>query len=387
MTHFFVDSDLLLDSESLPQESIALTPSQTERAVQLSQAIAHEPAQWQTYLNTLGLLGFETWLQERAPALTMQPPLATELSNTTYTLDVEGIKLCLVVIGNLSDAVVSVPVEAIALPTHAAQLYVVLEVQEEQDQVLVKAWLRSDQLIQQQQIHDLQPDADDTYSLPLTWFDTNPDPLLLYLRCLAPSALPLGLANPPPSSPSPHPPFLNVALWLRNQLDAVAQDLAWVLLPPPIASAMRSTATAERESTAAQFARLLQELNRVGVEVPSKARGAFRDLQWGGVTVRLYAITWVLSQVDAPPEWSLLLVVSTPSGDRVPAGVRLQVQDREHLLIERSASPNAEEAYLYGRVIGTWSEQFWVTVVLSNGTSISLPPFSFNPDIAPSALL
>jgi hypothetical protein len=389
MTHFFVDSDVLLDSESLPPESIAILPNQVEQAVQISQTITDAAVQWQTYLNALGVLGFAAWLQERVPTVNVPVPSATELAGTTCTLEISGFKLCLMVMGSLSDTVVSVPVEAIESPINAAHLYVVLEVQEEQEQMLVKAWLSADQLLQQQQAQALQPDSDGTYSLPLTWFDFNPDSLVLYLRCLQPAALPLGLtpspqlalsAQPAPTPNTQHPtPLLNAALWLRDQLDTVAQELAWILLPPPVASAMRSTSTAERDSTTAQFERLLRELNRVGVEVPPQARGAFRDLRWGGLTVRLYALTWVMP-LDEQPEWSLLLVLSTPSGDRVPTGVRLQVRDQEQLLIERTANPETEANYLYGRVIGTWSEQFWVTIDMANGATVGLPPFSFNPE-------
>ncbi|HEY9619955.1 MAG TPA: DUF1822 family protein [Crinalium sp.] len=408
MTYSSVDSNLLFDSESLPIQSISLSAAQIERAIQLSQLATDEAAQWQTYLNTLGLLGFQDWLSERAPDLSIPFPIAAQLSGTTYTLEVGAFKLCLIVMGNLSDTVVSVPVEAIASSTQAAHLYVILEVQEEQEQMSVKACLRADRLTQQQQTHPLQPDSDGTYSLPLDWFESEPDNLLLYLRCLEPGTLPLGItastpqttvqptpelsstASPSPaSSPSPLPSpssqspttsLINAALWLRDQLDTVAQELSWVLLPPPVASAMRSAPTASADTTTDRFEQMVRELNRAGLDLPPHARGAFRDLQWGSITVRLYAIIWALPLADDQPEWTLLTVIGTPSGDRVPTGTRLQIQDQDQVLVERTATSTTQDAYLYGRVIGTWSEQFWVTVDMANGATITLPAFSFDPE-------
>ncbi|MBD2464381.1 DUF1822 family protein [Oscillatoria sp. FACHB-1407] len=393
MTFSFMDADARLDGEAIALDSISLSQAQIDQAVEQSQTVPADQ-QWQTYLDALALVGFEQWLSDRAPDLTLQA--------SSNTVTVGDFKLCLLTMGSLTDTVVTLPAGAIDSLETAAQLYVLLEVQEEQEQVLVKAILRSDQLRQHQESDGLTLD-NGTYALPVEWFATDANDLLLYLRCLEPTALPVGgvqvAAQPTTTTQSlvegsreaveamtstastllegAINAGINAGLWLQNQLDAIAQELTWVLLPPPAASAMRYRG-ATTDSPTEQFEQLISELGRVGVEVPSDARGAYRELHWGRVALRLYAVAWTLPTVSENPEWSLLIILGSQSAD-VPTGVRLQIRDQDQLLVERVTTPDAPQSYLYGRVIGNWDEQFWVTVDMANGAVVTFPPFSFNP--------
>lgn len=395
MTYFSTDAGIQLDGDRFPLDSISLSQQQIDQAVQLSQS-ADSPQQWQTYLNALAKAGFEQWLGDRASDLSMTQ------SPTESRVEVGAFKLCLLTMGSLSDTVIAVPEAAIDSAAAAAHLYVLLEVHEEQEQVLVKAVLRSDQLRQRQQLQGLTLDSDGTYSLPIHWFESNADDLLLYLRCLEPAALPLGglqVAQDNQTSTeletdsqeviaptgelnriatSLRQGAINTGLWLQNQLDAIAQELTWVLLPPTVASAMRYRGITG-ESPTEQFEQLISELGRSGVEVPVDARGAYRELQWGNVALRLYAVAWALPTTTDEPEWSLLVILGTPS-TTIPIGVKVQIRDADQLLVERTIAPNAPQSYLYGRVIGTYKEQFWVTVDMANGAVVTFPPFSFTPN-------
>lgn len=188
----------LFDFEVLPVEAIALEPNWIDQAVQLSSQIANESRQWQTYLNALALFAFEQWLSERDAEIpvnrehcsVLHPQYASAI-NSVCNLRVGKFKLCLLTIGTLTDEAVTLPRAAIDIPEYTAHFYVVLEVQEEQEQVTIRGFLRHDQLANLRQSANLQADRDWTYELPLSWFNSDPDGLLLYLRCLEPAAIPM----------------------------------------------------------------------------------------------------------------------------------------------------------------------------------------------------
>ena len=165
---------------------------------------------------------------------------------------------------------------------------------------------------------------------------------------------------------------MNVGVWLQDRMDAIAQELAWVLLPP-LSPEMR---TVEEDVDS-----IIGELERDGLRVPTHARGAYRTLQWAEHSLRLYAVTWPNLSPDNVPEWTLLLVLGPQPGYGLPPVTRLQVRDESQLLAEQTSSPTAEETYLYARVVGTWDEKFWVTIDCPSlpDSAIHLPPFKFQP--------
>jgi hypothetical protein len=405
-----------LDWEALTSDSLDLTPNQIEQAARTSRAIANPNQQWQVYINTLAQMGLEQWLTERAPELTVRP-----INDTNSLVQVGDIRVGVVAIASLPDAVVSLPKALIDLPEISAQFYLLVNVLEEQEQVRIVSYLRHDQIIERSQTQPLTLTADSTYCLPQNWFIANPDQFLLELRYLcqvsgvrcqgtgigdqelairdqgsgillqrrsANGDQELTTSPPPhlPLSPSPlSPPSLteraiNVGLWLRDQLDELAQEMSWVLMPAltPATSAMRSVVE--------EFQAVTHRLEAAGLAIAPEARGAYRDLRWGNVALRLYVMTWALpfdpKTPDHPPEWTLLLIVGAQPDAALPPGVGLRVQDQTQVLVERVFGETSQEAYLYARVVGTWDEQFWVTINLTNGVVITLPPFSFDPDRA-----
>ena len=187
---------LELEFEALPVEAIALEPANIDRAIQISSLIPHETQQWQTYLNALALFGFEQWLSLRASDIVLESTNSTVLQpqyasviQAVCNLRAGAFKLCLIATGSLSDDEVIIPQAAIDLPEFAAHFYVLIEIQEEFEQVKIRGFMRRDRLNYQCNSCNLQPDEDWTYSVPLDWFDSDPDRLLLYLRCLDPAAI------------------------------------------------------------------------------------------------------------------------------------------------------------------------------------------------------
>lgn len=448
------------DFEAFAVEAIALESANIERAIQISSSIPHPSQQWQTYLNALALFGFEQWLGERASDIpiesvnstVLKPPYANAIQ-AVANLTVGSFKLCLIATGSLTDEQAIIPQPAIDLPEFAAHFYVLIEIQEEFEQIIIRGFLRRDRLKSQCESLNLQPNQDWTYSVPLTWFDSDPDRLLLYLRCLEPAAIVLPemprdrqailltmqgeletllprlesreialwqvlnwqqgtavLTNPEllewvyklqieaigdetSETQSELRNYLsdllnlltqrtvNVARWLQDQIDDLAQGLSWVLMPPsliPATSSMRSTQSLEAVPTA-EFEEIIRQLAHTGIEIPTAARGAYQDIGLAGINARLYALTWPFLSPENTPEWTLLLVLGPAPGNNLPHGIRLRVSDQSGVLVQRTLNRNSMDTYLYVLIAGRWDEKFLATITLPNGTTLTLPPFAFRP--------
>lgn len=192
--------------------------------------------------------------------------------------------------------------------------------------------------------------------------------------------------SPLPTADSPHPhlsdllqlltrPLINVGNWLQDQLDDLAQQLSWVLLPP-LSSQMRlkeSGDTMPRD----EFEAIVTQLQRQGVTLLPDARAAFSNLVIGTIPVRLCVITATFQEAGQPPEWSLLVVVGPAPGNHLPYGTRLRISDTTGILVQRSLTPVQGEEYLFSEIFGTLDETFLVTITVPDGASLSLPPFSW----------
>jgi hypothetical protein len=378
-----------IDFEFTPLRTTTVTLS-TEAvgwAAQRSQQVP-DGAQWSTFLRAMALQGLQQWLEAGALDLALyydrqQPP----------TPGINGrlgdYRLCLVAQGSLSDHDVAIPAATVQDDTNFAHLYILAEVQEELDQVTILAGLRRDRLLTQRQTLGLTPQADGTYRIPVTAFDSTPEDVLLYLTCLNPAqisgpqvsgaaiaaAAPIAVAQTRPQPVQTRDP-INVGRWLLDQLDAIADGLAWILMPPLApANAIRSL-----RSPVEQLEDILRQLQPAGVTIPPAARGAYTDLQPTlGLPFRLYALTWTLVEPN-PPEWTLFLFLGPVPGEQLPPGTRLIVRDATTILAEQTLASGNEGRFLYVQAIGTWDEAFTATVELPNGSSLNWPPFVFQPD-------
>lgn len=168
-------------------------------------------------------------------------------------------------------------------------------------------------------------------------------------------------------------PALNAGRWLLGELDELAQELSWVLLP-------NLAPTTAMRSPAEEFAAIVTKLRQTEkVEIPLEARGAYRDLRLAGMPLRLYALTWPLLS-GSIPEWTLLLILGATPGSTLPPSLQMRVSDQAGILVERMLDAQQRNSYFYTRVVGSWDEKFIVTVSLPSGIEQTLPPFSFNPE-------
>ncbi len=410
----------LIDWQSLNKSHSQLLPEHFQQAASLSKSIHLSEQRWQVYLSALAVFGFEQWLQERAPDLrllsdsaSIWQPAYANLMAAACNIQVGDFKICLITASSLTNEH-SIPFFALDIPDFAAHFYVLVQVEEEQGKVAVSGFLNYKQYQSYQQIARLQVDKDWTYTLPQTWFNPDPQALLLNLRCLEADAIKLPTSIPTPqndtvalrkklvklesqlqtkylwklltvkeattllSNPelvnwvykkettSPVQPLINVGLWLRNQIDTAAQELGWMLMPSPVLSGLRSLR--------GDFEQIRSGLEQQKIHIPSAARGAFRDLESEQGSVRLYAITWVLSETADNPEWMLLVALGPQPEAEMPKTITLEVRDETRSLFEQPLE-DTSQGILYAAVIGNINERFWVTVTADNEVVFEIPPF------------
>lgn len=417
----------------LAVDLIPLEANQIEQAHRLSQTATSEAQRWQIYLNALGLFGFEQWLTERS-ALRVAPqscslfqPGYAALLPAAAQVQVGEFQICLIAVEADSEQI-ELPRAVVELPEFMAHFYVVSEVLEELQMVRISGFMRQDQLALLRH-QDMQVNDDWTVSLPLSEFEPETDRLLLYLRCLDPVALPLpaaerqqrsrlqaellpGLSNwQPAQTPiwqllswqqgaelltcpelvnwlaQPRSaqwqaqlsnlvqllsqPAINLGRWLSDELDELAHNLAWVLLPP--------LAPAELRSSTESASLIMAQLDRLGIDVPSEARSGYQDLNLAELRLRLYAVTWAQLSLAETPEWSLVVILTAQPDAHLPLEIQMQVDDLSGVLIERRLTQFLPDAHLYARVVGRWHEKFLVTITHQHN-SLTLPPLAFAPD-------
>ncbi|WP_179228369.1 DUF1822 family protein [Leptolyngbya ohadii] len=357
----------------LPIDTITLTDVHLDWAVEQSQTATTEADQWQHYLNAVARAGMEQWLEKRSPELLphQEGRNRTDLCHLT----IGNFRLYLIATDSLED--IEIPLSPSVLETpFLPHFYVLIQVFEELQQIRVRGYIPQAQLIQ---ALPSNPSAteDEPYWLPITCFDLNPDRLLLSLRCLEPAAIAENVSVTAPSSPLATA-AINVGLWLQNQVDRLAAELSWVLLPPLTLNPALGSSLRGSRSAIEEFESVLTDLvQRSPIEIPPEARGAYQDIELANLPLRLYAATWQIT--GAVPEWTLLVVLGTRAGTLLPNGIRLQVRDAEQVL-EDVALGSSGLNYLYACVIGSVEESFWVTISLPNGTATTLPPFIFSRD-------
>ena len=229
----------------LQPEVIWLEPEHFEQATEISSQVNGEMQQWQTYLNTLALSGFEEWLRERIPdkPVNREPNLIEPVCH----LKVGEFKYCLVATEHVLDEVVNVPQAAIARPELAAHFYLVLEVDEEQEQIIVRGFLRYDELVNYRSTVNLQL-RNGCYQLPLYLFDTEPNHLLFYSRYLEASAIPLPLISPESAQESLRETLKSTRIKLSQWLQGVLDEgwLSFDALVTPEANLAWSTRNASK---------------------------------------------------------------------------------------------------------------------------------------------
>ncbi|MGJ5676373.1 MAG: DUF1822 family protein [Nostochopsis sp.] len=438
-SRFDLTNDFVEFEDSL--EIITLEYNKVEQALAMTQQFLNHSRQWQFNLQALALFAFEEWLQKREPRISINREISSVLLpryanviDVICNLQIGEFKVCLIPTICFTEEEVTVSRAVVDIPDLNAHFYVVIGIEEELEIAAILGFLRHDQLVNYQP--ELQPEFDWNYHIPLTWFNRETNELLLYLQCLAPTAIPLpaipthrqaslrrmqaSLLNLLPqlrnyalwevltweqgtvllttpdllkwlyqfmddntASSTNHLSDLlhiltqqavNVRRWVRNQVDDIVQMFDWQVLPAP--SAIRSR---EQIATSAQELEvILADIQRHNeLEIPEFAGRAYQDIVLEN-RLRLYAVTWPL--VDADSEWSLLLVLRSMSSSQAASGFRLRVSDQTGILVEEELLCDRNYDYIFTQVEGSYEDKFLPTIILANGESQTLPPFEFSRD-------
>ncbi|TVQ16068.1 MAG: DUF1822 family protein [Leptolyngbya sp. DLM2.Bin15] len=371
MTYLTLDYDDRLGERFLQPDAIALSDEAIAWSATHSQTV--NPADpWSTYLHLLAWIGVREWLQMRSPRLALPAWDPATLPPHPPTLQIGDAIAHLVAIACLEDGTVEIPRQMVATQDASdSSVCILVEVLDELEQIQVRGFLPQITLMRAIQTANLDLDADDTYSVPVDWFDLDPDRLLLQTDVGTLGAI----AAAAPDLTALSRPAINAALWFRDQLDQVAQDLAWMLLP----SFSYSPALRSLRSPLEQLDGILSDLTRHrDVTIPTTARSAAHDFCVDEAFLRLYVIIWELPSASDESDWNLLAILSPQPDSLMPLGTCLQIRDDQSLLTE-TILDQASSTFLYAQVAGVHHEQFLITVRSPNGIHLSLPPIAFMP--------
>ncbi|NEO30192.1 MAG: DUF1822 family protein [Symploca sp. SIO3C6] len=384
----------LTDLKMLQPELVELESNDFDFAKKISNQVSGEVHQWQTYINTLALLSFKQWLSERVDDLEINhekcsifQPYVRDI-NAVCNLRVGEFKLCLLAKESMLDELVVIPKIAFDSPELSAHFYVVIEIAEEPEEAIIRGFVCYDQLDKYRQAKSLQEWNELSYKLPLSLFDPELNHLLQYLRFLKPKAIPLptisaeveshGLKELVSSLPQK---VINTARWLQGEMDELAENLSWQLLPPstfaPVGMRRSLRRTVDQQHNKYQdIARKLAQQEKL--IIPPEARGSCKEFNLDEITLQLSVVTWSYPEPTSEKtgEWVLLLILEALSEGILPTGTKLRVSSRASLVSEDVSQGNP---YLHTAVLGYCDEAFVVTIALSNGSTITLMPFAFEP--------
>lgn len=441
MTNFITDlTNDLFEIENI-QEIINLEAEQLEQAVVIGEEINNQYRRWQVYFQCLTLFAFEEWLQEREPSLilakeqssTLQPKYANVI-DAVCKLEIGDFKVCLIPSMFLTNEA-AIPKAVIDLPEYAAHFYILIGVDEESEIATIKGFLRYEQLVNIKT--ELEPETDWNYYIPVVEFNQEVDELLLYLQCLATTAIPLpeiptsredilrrvqtGLLNLLPqlnnrplwevltweqgtavlttplllnwiyqsmnqnsATLTKHLSDLlqiltqqavNVGLWLVNQIDDAVQTLSWQFIP--VASELRSSSSiipSDESNSIEELEIILQDIqNELQLDIPLTAIRVYQDIRLDKL-LRLYAIIWSLPQSE--DEWTLLLILKDINDNQLPSRFTLRVSDKIEILDEQELITSNND-FIFIQVEGDDNDKFIATVISETGENQAFPPFEF----------
>ena len=273
-----------------------------------------------------------------------------------------------------SDELIFIPETVVRVHEFLADFYVVIGVEDELEIAAIRGFNRYEDLVNM--IAKIPVLSDTSYKVNLVQFHQQTDELLLELQCssIADITLPEASVNQ-----TNHLKDLmqiltqktvNAGLWMQNQLDELAQELSWQLLPAP--SPLRKYQVTPAED----LDNILTEID--DVEIPSVAARSYLNLELGEAKLRLYAITWYLPKAEG--DWSLLLILGVIPGNKFPVEAKLRISNLTEVLDEPVLSADSDTDNLYIQIAGSKQEKFLVTVTSADGNEASVL-FEFRPEL------
>ncbi|MEM6402147.1 MAG: DUF1822 family protein [Cyanobacteria bacterium P01_D01_bin.116] len=362
-------NDLLL---ALQLEFAELEAEDFEQSAEISHRIIDESLRWQTYQNALGLIGFEKWLKQRKPELQINKNQCSIFQSQTITkinavcnLKVNDFIVCLINKNDFTDEFVEVTKAALDFPEFVAHFYVLIEVLEEQEQVIINGFLRYDELNKYRGSVNLQKSKIGDYQLPISLFKSKPSQLLLYLNFLAPSAIPIPSLVPaiPVISTKEiigqaSQSIVNLSRWLHGAFDTGWQATE-AILPP---SNRTEFAFRFREGHS-------QETDKTESSLAIVKRGKLLNL---GIEKADESVVLIVGfkAVEEPDKFQVSVeICSTKNQTYLPQDLQLMVLDETGNPVMQAQARNTNKNICLD-FKGNTKEQFSIKVILGD-TSIT----------------
>ena len=176
------------DLRLLLPEVIWLESEHFQSATRISNQIQNESQQWQVYLNSLALCALEQWLTEKNPSGIITPDTKT-IEPLSY-LTMGEFRYATIATENLHDEVVQIPKAVISELEASAHFYVLLEISEEEEEAVLKGFIRHDQL--DGYCGSLSSTLDEEfYQVPLSLFNHELNHLSIYSSYMDASSIAL----------------------------------------------------------------------------------------------------------------------------------------------------------------------------------------------------
>ena len=362
-------------------ETLTLELEQQQQALDMANQMAEKPGTLAIYLQCLALLVFEDWLEKREPSLRVEraanvlvnsglSQAIAKVINPVCHLQIGDFKICLIPTFEFSDPFVTMPEGIVTIPQFTAHFYVVIAIDDDLGIAGIKGVNRYDNLVKI--ISNLVVESDHNYEVPLSRFTMTGDELILDLQCLSPQEIPL------PEIPHPSQYYtkdvieilsqraIDVGQWLYNQIDDLAQELSWQLLPAPSPQLRFSRNPAQE---------LAEIITIIDIEIPAAAVRSYREFQLAGIPLRLYAVTWQLPQSEPEGDWTILLILGASPGNTPPLGIKLRITDYTMVLDQQELSTNND--YLFTQFVGANHEKFLATITTADETAQTSMLFEF----------
>ncbi|MEM7064468.1 MAG: DUF1822 family protein [Cyanobacteria bacterium P01_B01_bin.77] len=433
------------DLRLVSPECVDLEPEDFDQAVQLSNPVLGETAQWHTYLNGLALQGFIRWIKEQDPSIAIDQqncsivkPQYASVLNAVCNLRLENFQVCLVATERLLDEVVAIPAATLDLPDFNAHFYIVVEVQEEQAQIIIRGYSQYDSIGRYRQRVDLSPDDQWNYAVPLSLFDAEPNHLLFQSKFLDAAAIALPDSIAPAltrqwamSSPVTQAELSSLLSHRHSSQFNFGQVLSW----PQGATLLRSSKLLDlfyqwqqsSESSRSLYIRLIEvftlitqraintanwlctelddfsqslgwyspqmlaagasgfrsvnrfnvaidDLKYQGMDIPEQSQPVYKNIELSGELLQVCSMTWALSPLSVAPQWALLVILRTQMGDLLPDRLRLRVTDLTGVSQEEEA---LDTELLYVRGHASLGKNLVATIISPTGEGLSLTPYGF----------
>jgi hypothetical protein len=442
--NFHLNNHDAQNPELLEPEIITLESDMIRQAAHLSAQIPNIEQRWQVYINRLGLSAIDEWFSLHNPTFNLDQSNCSlfklahaNLLPIVCNLYINEFRIALIVVENPLDEAISIPRFAVELNDFAAHFYILLEVQEEQGQVILRGCIRYDQIqstlrqytdrIEQAELTESQS----YYLCPWDLFDPKVYHIFHYCEFLKPDLILLPDSSKKWQSLVQSADMIESLPWktlVENRVPAFEllsyEQLEFILYCPPlvnliyVAQSQSISVEAIVQHTKTLITQLAQPAVRIqhwfqqqsdhiteyvcrqpqqlafdglrrtsnafdhaldticedeDLQIPDTAQ--LMPIEIPDQNLELYVVSWLLDNQD---EWAMLAVLVPAPGTILPKELCFHawLKDNSSFWVDKAVSGTDDHFdYIYFILEGSLDEAFVLAVQLPNQLPITLPAF------------